>query len=94
MWDYAPHKMDMCSGAPQPFDDASSVFVQPSNFSLQMGSQMQKALFFEYTDATFTTRKVHPAHGQMLYRMKEWITTPKVQTSIYHTDYANIIVIW
>ena len=48
----------MCSGAPEPLDNSSLMFVQPSNFSLQMGSQVKKALFYEYTDATFTTRVV------------------------------------
>ena len=58
MWDYVPYKVDMCSGAPEPLDNSSLMFVQPSNFSLQMGSQVKKALFYEYTDATFATRVV------------------------------------
>ena len=58
MWDYVPYKSDMCSGAPEPLDNSSLMFVQPSNFSLQMGSQVKKALFYQYADATFTTRVV------------------------------------
>lgn len=50
--------MDTCEAEPQPFDDAASSILVPSNLSIVVGHQQLKVLFEEYTDNTFTTKKV------------------------------------
>ncbi len=56
-WDYAPAGRDMMMG--KDFNDAAKVFVQSG--PARIGSRYKKALYFEYTDATFTTVKPRPA---------------------------------
>src|SRR3954462_4805781 len=52
-WDYAPQGKNMITG--QPFGDEENVFVQ--NGLSRIGSTYRKALYREYTDASFTTLK-------------------------------------
>ena len=52
-WDYAPSGVNKITG--QPFDDAANVFVQPGDG--RIGRRYRKALYREYTDATFTSLK-------------------------------------
>jgi manganese oxidase len=52
-WDYAPQGRNMITG--QPFGDTENVFVQ--NGPDRIGSTYRKALYREYTDATFTRLK-------------------------------------
>jgi hephaestin len=52
-WDYAPEGQNQITGAP--FGDDENVFVQQGPD--RIGSVYKKALFREYTDATFTTLK-------------------------------------
>jgi FtsP/CotA-like multicopper oxidase with cupredoxin domain len=56
-WNYAPNGMNEITG--QPFDDAANVFVQRA--SNRIGSTYVKALYREYTDASFTTLKPRSA---------------------------------
>lgn len=59
-WDYAPMGFDGCTG--QPWNEHSVTFVKTTNGT--MGSIYKKALFREYTDATFKTLKPQPPeHG-------------------------------
>jgi FtsP/CotA-like multicopper oxidase with cupredoxin domain len=53
-WDYAPDGENVVSG--KPFDDAANVFVA-GNGKDRIGSKYKKALYHEYTDDTFKTRK-------------------------------------
>eukprot|EP00775_Hariotina_reticulata_P011260 gene11260-11409_t len=62
MWDYAPLGYDGCSGAPWSEDQLT--FVKTTNETL--GSQYKKAVFREYTDDTFTTKKPHPPESGIL----------------------------
>jgi manganese oxidase len=52
-WDYAPQGKNMITG--QPFTDDENVFVR--NGPDRIGSTYRKALYREYTDATFTKLK-------------------------------------
>ncbi len=56
MWDYAPDNGESCSGTTQPFGDDALVAVTAN--STRIGRTYIKALFVEYTDATFKTKKV------------------------------------
>jgi FtsP/CotA-like multicopper oxidase with cupredoxin domain len=53
VWDYAPSGMNLITG--MPFDDVANVFVQ--NGPDRIGRRYLKALYREYTDATFTSLK-------------------------------------
>lgn len=57
-WDYTPSMQDMCGDEPSDFDDDASGILVPSNLSMVVGHSQLKALFEEYTDNTFTTKKV------------------------------------
>jgi hypothetical protein len=57
-WDYTPSMADMCSGKPENFSDDAAGILVPSNMSIVIGHKHLKALFEEYTDSTFTTKKV------------------------------------
>lgn len=60
MWDYTPLGFDGCTG--QPWSDHQKTFVKTANGT--MGSQYKKAVYREYTDATFKTAKPQPPeHG-------------------------------
>jgi FtsP/CotA-like multicopper oxidase with cupredoxin domain len=52
-WDYAPSGINKITG--QPFDDEANVFVQGGEG--RIGRVYRKALYHEYTDATFTKLK-------------------------------------
>ena len=52
-WDYAPQGKDMISG--EPFTGEENVFV--ANGDDRIGSTYRKALYREYTDASFSTLK-------------------------------------
>lgn len=61
-WDYAPAGRDVVMG--MDFDDGATVFVGRS--ADRIGSKYKKAIFVEYTDATFKERKPRPAAWQHL----------------------------
>jgi hephaestin len=52
-WDYAPEGFNLITG--EPFDEEANVFVQSGDD--RIGSTYYKALYREYTDASFTTLK-------------------------------------
>src|SRR3954452_16265054 len=52
-WDYAPQGKNMITG--QPFGDEENVFVQHTASTI--GSTYEKALYREYTDASFSKLK-------------------------------------
>src|SRR3954451_21824481 len=52
-WNYAPQGKNMITG--QPFGDEENVFVQQGDSTI--GSTYRKALYREYTDASFTRLK-------------------------------------
>lgn len=62
LWDYAPLGGDACSGSLQPFSDAGLVRTQNNASAGQIGSRRYRAIYVEYTDATFSVRKVR-AHS-------------------------------
>lgn len=53
IWDYAPAGRDLITG--KPFDARARMYVSPGKH--RVGSRYQKALYREYTDATFTKLK-------------------------------------
>jgi FtsP/CotA-like multicopper oxidase with cupredoxin domain len=61
-WDYAPLGFNNISG--QPFDEEANVFV--ANGKDRIGRVYLKALYQEYTDATFSTLKPRPPEWQHL----------------------------
>jgi manganese oxidase len=61
-WDYAPAGRDVVMG--MDFGDGATVFVGRS--ADRIGSKYKKAIFVEYTDATFKERKPRPAAWQHL----------------------------
>lgn len=58
VWDYAPAGTDNCGAKPAQFTDAQKGFIVPS--STGFGRRQFKALYVEFTDATFTVRKARP----------------------------------
>ena len=71
LWDHIPQKADACSGAPQPLteDNALRAF---NNASLgTIGSQRWRGTFYEYTDASFATRKVCDSLGSVLKLLRQ-----------------------
>lgn len=56
MWDYAPFNGEMCGGTLVPFSDNAKTFVEPGPDKI--GRKYVKALYVEYTDATFKEKKV------------------------------------
>ena len=66
MWDYTPSMMDMCGDEPAEFDDDAAGILVPSNLSMVIGHQQLKAIFEEYTDNTFKTKKVGAASLHLL----------------------------
>lgn len=54
-WDYAPLGMDFSTGKAQPFEGAAVGYTQPG--PNHIGHIYRKAIYREYTDGTFTTRK-------------------------------------
>ena len=56
VWDYAPFGGEMCGGTLVNFSDAAITFVEPG--PERIGRKYIKALYREFTDDTFTERKV------------------------------------
>jgi FtsP/CotA-like multicopper oxidase with cupredoxin domain len=63
-WDYAPLGMDMSTGKAQPFEGAAVAYTQPG--PNHIGHLYKKAIYREYTDATFATRKPRPPQDEYL----------------------------
>jgi hephaestin len=61
-WDYAPSGRDEAMG--MPFDDIAKLYTEPGPH--RIGRVYKKAIYREYTDATFTTLKVRPPEEQYL----------------------------
>lgn len=62
VWDYAPQGKDVIAN--KPFDEMESVFAVSGPH--RIGSKYLKAIYREYTDATFTHLKPRPADQQYL----------------------------
>jgi FtsP/CotA-like multicopper oxidase with cupredoxin domain len=61
-WDYAPLGIDIMTG--EPFQGTSAAYTQPG--PNHIGHVYRKALYREYTDATFGTRKPRAAQDEYL----------------------------
>jgi hephaestin len=61
-WDYAPLGIDMMTG--EPFAGTAVAYTQPG--PKRIGRLYRKALYREYTDATFATRKPRPPQDEYL----------------------------
>jgi manganese oxidase len=61
-WDYAPSGRDEAMG--MPFDDIAKGYTEPS--ANHIGRVYKKAIYREYTDATFTTLKPRPPQDAYL----------------------------
>lgn len=61
-WDYAPSGMDQITG--EPFDSIARIWVESGPH--RIGKLYWKALYREYTDATFTTLKPRPPEWEHL----------------------------
>jgi manganese oxidase len=61
-WDYAPAGRDLTMG--MAFDDEAKVFVERA--ADRIGTKYKKAIYVEYTDATFSERKPQPSAWQYL----------------------------
>ena len=61
-WDYAPLGIDMMTG--EAFAGTAVAYTQPG--SNHIGRLYRKALYREYTDATFATRKPRPSQDEYL----------------------------
>ena len=56
-WDYAPHNMDHMTG--KPFDKSTGIWTEKGKD--RIGQIYRKAIYREYTDATFQALKPRPA---------------------------------
>ena len=63
-WDYAPLGMDMTTTPGKPFEGKSAAYTQPG--PTHIGHVYRKALYREYTDGTFTTRKPRAPQDEYL----------------------------
>ncbi len=61
-WDYAPSGMDKITG--KPFDSVANFWVESGPTSI--GRVYKKALYYEYTDDTFSERKPRPPEWEHL----------------------------
>ena len=61
-WDYAPLGIDMMTG--KPFEGTAAAYTQPG--PNHIGHVYRKAVYREYTDATFATRKPRPPQDEYL----------------------------
>jgi len=61
-WDYAPSGRDEAMG--MPFDDTGKLYTESGPH--RIGRVYKKAIYREYTDATFSTLKVRPQEEQYL----------------------------
>ena len=64
VWDFAPSGINKVSG--QPFSAEESLFALQDQLKTRIGRQYTKALYREYTDASFTTLKPRPPEWQHL----------------------------
>jgi len=62
VWDYAPSGKNVMAG--RPFDEGERKWMEPGPHTI--GRQVKKALYREYTDATFSTLKPRPAGWEHL----------------------------
>jgi hephaestin len=62
VWNYAPQGRNIIEG--KPFDDTADVFVKRGPH--RIGPRYHKALYVQYTDATFTTKVSRPREDQYL----------------------------
>ena len=71
LWDHIPVGAGACSGAPQPLtgDAALRAFNNASVGTI--GSQRWRGTFYEYTDASFATRKVCDGLGSVLTLLRQ-----------------------
>ena len=60
-WDYAPLGIDMMTG--KPFEGTAAAYTQPG--PNHIGHVYRKAVYREYTDGTFATRKPRPPAGRI-----------------------------
>jgi FtsP/CotA-like multicopper oxidase with cupredoxin domain len=79
-WDYAPSGIDQIAG--EPFGDEENVFVASGRD--RIGKTYLKALYREYTDATFTTLKPVPAEWQHLGTLGPVIRAEVGDTIVVH----------
>ena len=61
-WDYAPLGTDIMTG--KPFEGTSAAYAKPG--PNRIGNVYRKAIYREYTDATFATRKPRPPQDEYL----------------------------
>lgn len=61
-WDYAPLGLDMGTG--KPFEGTAAAYTQAGPY--RIGRVYRKAIYREYTDGTFTTRKPRAAQDDYL----------------------------
>src|SRR5690348_9091480 len=61
-WDYAPLGIDMMTG--KPFEGTAAAYTQPG--PNHIGHVYRKAVYREYTDGTFATRKPRPQQDEYL----------------------------
>lgn len=61
-WDYAPSGLDQLTG--KPFDHMGMMFIEQTKD--RIGKTYHKAIYREYTDATFTTLKKRPPEWEHL----------------------------
>jgi hephaestin len=61
-WDYAPLGIDMMTG--KPFEGTAAAYTQPG--PNHIGHVYRKAVYREYTDGTFATRKPRPPEDEYL----------------------------
>ena len=61
-WDYAPLGIDIMTG--KPFEGTSAAYAKPG--PNRIGNVYRKAIYREYTDATFATRKPRPPQDEYL----------------------------
>ena len=61
-WDYAPLGIDMMTG--KPFEGTAAAYTQPG--PNHIGHVYRKAVYREYTDGTFATRKPRPPQDEYL----------------------------
>jgi hephaestin len=61
-WDYAPLGIDIMSG--KPFEGTAAAYTQPG--PNHIGHVYHKAIYREYTDGTFATRKPRPTQDEYL----------------------------
>ena len=61
LWNHIPLGANACDGTLQPLDGEGAARAFNNAFTSTVGSRRFRATFYEYTDATFTTRKVSPS---------------------------------